>query len=98
MMGTGVKEKKTEPDDITFKDLTNILKPYIEFEKGSEVKIKPKVVVEVAYEEIQKSPTYSSGYALRFPRLLRVRWDKGPEEADDLERLEKIFKIQKGRK
>ena len=98
MMGTGVKEKKTAPDDITFKDLTNILKPYIEFEKGNEVKIKPKVVIEVAYEEIQKSPTYSSGYALRFPRLLRVRWDKGPEEADDLERLEKIFKIQKGRK
>ncbi len=98
MMGTGVKEKKTAPDDITFKDLTNILKPYTEFEKGNEVKIKPKVVVEVAYEEIQKSPTYSSGYALRFPRLLRVRWDKGPEEADDLERLEKIFKIQKGRK
>lgn len=98
MMGTGVKEKKTAPDDITFKDLTNILKPYIEFEKGNEVKIKPKVVVEIAYEEIQKSPTYSSGYALRFPRLLRVRWDKGPEEADDLERLEKIFKIQKGRK
>jgi DNA ligase-1 len=44
MMGTGVKEKKTLPDDITFKDLTNILKPYIEFEKGNEVKIKPKVV------------------------------------------------------
>jgi DNA ligase-1 len=98
MMGTGVKEKKTLPDDITFKELTNILKPFIEFEKGNEVKIKPKIVVEVAYEEIQKSPTYSSGYALRFPRLLRVRWDKGPEEADDLERLEKIFKIQKGRK
>jgi DNA ligase-1 len=98
MMGTGVKEKKTAPDDITFKELTNILKPYIEFEKGNEVKIKPKVVVEVAYEEIQKSPTYSSGYALRFPRLLRVRWDKGPEEADDLERLERIYKVQKGRK
>jgi len=98
MMGTGVKEKKVLPDDITLKDLTNTLKPYIELEKGNEVKIKPKVVVEVAYEEIQKSPTYSSGYALRFPRLLRIRFDKGPEEADDLERLEKIFKIQKGRK
>ncbi len=98
MLGTGVKEKKVLPDDITLKDLTNTLKPYIELEKGNEVKIKPKVVVEVAYEEIQKSPTYSSGYALRFPRLLRIRFDKGPEEADDLERLEKIFKIQKGRK
>jgi DNA ligase-1 len=98
MMGTGVKEKKTLPNDVTFKELTKILKPYIEFEKGNEIKIKPKVVIEVAYEEIQKSPTYSSGYALRFPRLLKIRWDKGPEEADDLDRLERIFKIQKGRK
>lgn len=85
-------------NDVTFKELTKILKPYIEFEKGNEIKIKPKIVIEVAYEEIQKSPTYSSGYALRFPRLLRLRIDKGPEEADDLDRLERIFRMQKGRK
>lgn len=98
MLGSGLKEKKTEKEDITLEDLTNQLKPYIESEKGNEVRISPKVVVEVAYEEIQRSPTYSSGYALRFPRLLRVRTDKGPEEADDLDRVEKIFKIQKGKK
>lgn len=98
MLGTGVKEKKTLENDVTFKELTKILKPYIEFEKGNEIKIKPKIVIEVAYEEIQKSPTYSSGYALRFPRLLRLRIDKGPEEADDLDRLERIFRMQKGRK
>jgi DNA ligase-1 len=98
MLGSGLKEKKTEKDDITLEDLTNQLKPYIESEKGNEVSIKPKIVVEVAYEEVQKSPTYSSGYALRFPRLLRVRVDKGPEEADDLDRIEKIFKIQKGKR
>jgi len=98
MLGTGVKEKKSVDTDTTFKELTKILKPFIEFEKGNEIKIKPKIVVEVAYEEIQKSPTYSSSYALRFPRMIKVRWDKGPEEADDLERLEKIFKMQKGRK
>ncbi|NIM46833.1 MAG: ATP-dependent DNA ligase [Candidatus Aenigmarchaeota archaeon] len=98
MLGTGVKEKKTMPNDITFKHLTKLLKPHIESEKGNKVKIKPKIVIEVAYEEIQKSPTYSSGHALRFPRLLRVRWDRGPEESDTLERIEKIFKTQKGRK
>jgi DNA ligase-1 len=98
MLGTGVKEKKTESDDVTFADLTKLLRPNIESEKGNEVRIKPKIVIEVAYEEIQKSPTYSSGYALRFPRLLRIRFDKGPEEADDLNRINKIFKIQKGRK
>ena len=98
MLGSGLKEKKTEKDDVTLEELTNQLKPLIESEKGSEVRIKPKVVVEVAYEEVQKSPTYSSGYALRFPRLLRVRIDKGPEEADDLDRVEKIFKMQKGKR
>jgi DNA ligase-1 len=98
MLGSGLKEKKTEKNDITLEDLTNLLKPFVESEKGSEVRIKPKIVIEVAYEEIQKSPTYSSGYALRFPRLLRVRVDKGPDEADDIDRLEKIFKMQKGKK
>ncbi|MEM5782586.1 MAG: ATP-dependent DNA ligase [Candidatus Aenigmatarchaeota archaeon] len=98
MLGTGIKEKKTNPNDVTFLDMTKILKPYIEYEKGSEVKIKPKVVIEVAYEEIQKSPTYSSGWALRFPRFLRIRWDKGPEEADDLERIIHLYEIQKGKK
>ena len=98
MLGSGLKEKKIEKEDVTLEYLTNQLKPYIESEKGNEVRISPKVVVEVAYEEIQKSPTYSSGYALRFPRLLRIRTDKGPEEADDLDRIEKIFKIQKGKK
>jgi len=98
MLGTGIKEKKTEPQDITLLDMTKLLKPYIEYEKENEIKIKPKIVIEVAYEEIQKSPTYSSGWALRFPRFLRIRWDKGPEEADDLRRIEKLYKMQKGKK
>jgi DNA ligase-1 len=59
------------------------------------VRIKPKVVVEVGYEEIQKSPNYESGYALRFPRLIRDRtMDKGPEEADTIERVRELFKSQ----
>lgn len=98
MLGTGIKEKKTNPEDFTLLEMTKLVKPYIDFEKGNEVKIKPKVVVEVAYEEIQKSPTYSSGWALRFPRFLRVRWDKSAEEADDLERINKLYKMQKGKK
>lgn len=98
MLGSGVKEKKTEDDDATLEDLTKMLKPLIEIEKGNEVKIKPKLVLEVSYEEIQQSPTYSSGYALRFPRLVKIRWDKGLDESDDLDRLRKIYEMQKGRK
>lgn len=44
--------------------------------EGMEVELKPEVIFEVAFEEIQRSPNYSSGYALRFPRLVRVRDDK----------------------
>ncbi|MFH0929482.1 MAG: ATP-dependent DNA ligase [Candidatus Aenigmatarchaeota archaeon] len=98
MLGSGLKEKKVEEDDVTLEELTELLKPHIESEKGNEVRIRPQFVIEVAYEEIQKSPTYSSGYALRFPRLLRIRIDKGPEESDDLNRLEKVFMIQKGKR
>jgi DNA ligase-1 len=98
MMGTGVKEKKADEKDITFKDLTDMLKPTITGDKGNKVMIKPKIVLEIAYEEIQKSPNYDSGYALRFPRLVRPRPDKGPEDADDIARLSSLYAQQKGRK
>jgi DNA ligase-1 len=53
------------------------------------------VVVEVAYEEIQKSPNYDSGYALRFPRVVRLRTsDKKAEQADTLERVERLYRMQ----
>lgn len=95
MMGTGIKEKG---EGVTFKDLTEQLKVCMEKEEGKHVKIKPKIVVEVAYEEIQKSPNYSSGYALRFPRLLRIRSDKSPEDIDGVDRIEKLYCQQRGRK
>jgi DNA ligase-1 len=97
MLGTGLKEKKTEEGDVTLTDMTKMLRPLITWEEGHNIKIKPKVVIEVAYEEIQKSPTYESGYALRFPRFIRLRLDKGPDEADDTNRLKKIYDMQKGR-
>ena len=54
----------------------------------------PKVVVEVGYQEIQKSPKYDSGFALRFPRVIRLRDDKSIEEVDTLERMEELYKKQ----
>jgi DNA ligase-1 len=91
-IGTGIKEKS---EGVTFKQLTKELKPYIEETKGRTVKIKPKLIIEIAYEEIQKSPTYSSGYALRFPRLLRLREDLSIKDCDDIERVEKFYLAQK---
>jgi DNA ligase-1 len=78
--------------DQQLADMTEVLKPTIVRQSGKEVDLRPTVVVEVAYEEIQKSPTYASGYALRFPRLVRVREDKGVEEADTLSRVESLVK------
>jgi len=94
-VGTGIKEKKEKPEDITFEELTELLKPYIHKQEGKRVWIKPKVVVEVAYEEIQESPRYESGFALRFPRIVRIRYDRGPEEIDTLDRIKQIYESQR---
>jgi DNA ligase-1 len=85
-MGTGLT-------DDQFKEATEILKPLIEFEKDNTVALKPKVVIEVGYQEIQSSPTYKSGFALRFPKLIRFRDDKSVDDVDTLERIERLFRI-----
>ncbi|MEM2954905.1 MAG: ATP-dependent DNA ligase [Candidatus Nanoarchaeia archaeon] len=95
MVGTGIKEKKIQPGDVTFAELTKMLKPLIIKEEGHTIWVKPKIIIEVSYEEIQKSPTYASGFALRFPRVIRLRLEK--EEPDDLERVKKIYEMQKGK-
>jgi DNA ligase-1 len=83
--------------DEDLAELTLIFRDLILVEKGMEVELKPTIIFEVAYEEIQRSPNYSSGYALRFPRLVQVRDDKSLEEADTRERVESIYKMQRGR-
>jgi DNA ligase 1 len=56
------------------------------------------LVLEVAFEGLQRSTRHKSGLALRFPRISRLRWDKPPSEADRLERLETILvQIEAGR-
>ena len=90
---TGLKEK--EEEGLSFMEMTKLLKPLIISEKGKEVKIKPKIVIEVGYEEIQKSPTYASGFALRFPRVIQIREDKGPQDASALDYIKKLYAGQK---
>lgn len=94
-VSTGLKEK--EEEGLSFMEMTKLLKPLIISEKGREVKVKPKIVIEVGYEEIQKSPSYSSGFALRFPRIIQRRLDKCPEEASSLDYVKKLFEGQKKR-
>lgn len=90
-MATGLTEDE-------FEKMTNLLKPSITQQTGKKVKVKPKLVVEVGYEEIQKSPKYESGYALRFPRLKRLRTEtKQPADVDTVERISKLYRKQPGR-
>ncbi len=92
-MGTGIKEKKEE--GTSFAELTKKLTPYITEEKGKSVKIKPKIIISVTYQEIQKSPNYNSGFALRFPRFTALRPDKPLSEITTLEEIKKDFEHQK---
>jgi len=65
-------------------------------ERGGFIRVRPEVVVEVAFNEVQKSPKYPSGLALRFARILRIREDKSPEEADTIDRVREIYESQFG--
>lgn len=88
-VGTGIKEK--EDLGVSFLELTKLLKPLEESIEGKIVRVKPKIVVSVIYQEIQKSPTYSSGYALRFPRVVALRPDKPVSEIATLKEVEKEY-------
>ncbi len=90
---TGLKEK--EEEGLSFKEMTDELKPLVVSEKGKYVEVKPKIVIEVNYEEIQKSPTYKSGYALRFPRVVALRLDRAAEEATSISYLEDLYYSQR---
>jgi DNA ligase-1 len=92
-VGTGVKE--LEEEGVSFEELTNLLKPLIISEEGKTVRLKPKIIIEVNYEEIQKSPTYGSGYALRFPRFIRLREDKALSDVSDHQLVEELYEQQK---
>ncbi|MFI5383400.1 MAG: ATP-dependent DNA ligase [Methanosarcina thermophila] len=81
--------------DDQLKELTEMLSDLMEGgEAGGVFAVRPKIVLEIAFEEIQKSPNYNSGFALRFPRFIRIRDDKDPEEADTIQRIEKVYSQQ----
>ena len=56
--------------------------------------VEPRVVIEIACDQIQKSARHAGGYALRFPRIKRIRTDKRPEDADRLARVAEIYESQ----
>ena len=82
---SGLKEKSEL--GLSFTELTNKLKHLIIKKDGRQVTTKPKIVVTIMYQNIQRSPTYASGFALRFPRIIGLRNDR---KAEDIATLKEI--------
>src|SRR6185295_17267677 len=80
--------------DRQFAAMTERLGALAVADDGYTVRVRPDVVVEVAYNEIQKSPSYPSGFALRFARITRVRDDKSPAQATSLDELRRLYERQ----
>ena len=75
-VSSGLKEKEGQ-DGTTYQEMDKLLRKLVISEKGNAVKVKPKVVVSVTYQNIQISPKYGSGFALRFPKITHYRPERG---------------------
>jgi DNA ligase-1 len=84
--------------DKQFSEMTDHLQSIKISEDDTTVYVKPEIVVEIAYNEIQKSPHYKSGFALRFARITRIRNDKTPQQTDTIQRLKELYSKQFERK
>ncbi|MBZ2186605.1 MAG: ATP-dependent DNA ligase [Bryobacter sp.] len=77
--------------DEEIRELTKVFRGIARERYGRVTVVEPRVVLEVAFDGVQKSPRHKSGYALRFPRIVRWRRDKSAEEADGIERVEELY-------
>ncbi|MDD5700291.1 MAG: ATP-dependent DNA ligase [Candidatus Nanoarchaeia archaeon] len=92
-VSSGLKELEGEGEgDTTHEEMTKMLKPLIIGKKGNTVEAEPKIVVSVTYQNIQGSPSYNSGFAMRFPRITHYRPDKRVGEIATLEDIEREVK------
>jgi len=83
-VGTGFSEE-------TLRDLTKRLEQRIITTRGHTVELEPEIVIEVDFQDIQKTDRYKAGYVLRIPRFKRERPDKSIKEADNLARLKRMY-------
>lgn len=76
--------------DVELKKLDSWIRNHTTQRFGPVREVEKAMVFEVAFDSVHPSPRHKSGYALRFPRISRIRWDKPAAEADHLENLEKL--------
>lgn len=77
--------------DAEIAQLTELFLSIATASDGRVFTVQPRVVLEIACDQIQRSTRHESGFAFRFPRIKRIRWDKRPEDADQLARVREIY-------
>ena len=80
--------------DEEIRELTELLQGMVIGHYGPVLAVRPEIVLEVAFDAIQKSTRHKSGYAMRFPRIVRWRRDKRPEDVDTLDRVRELHDSQ----
>lgn len=83
--------------DDAIRDLTEHFKATVVRRSGEILEVQPEIVLEVAFDGIQRSLRHAGGFALRFPRIIRRRYDLGLDDVDTVGRVEQLFKAQKRR-
>jgi len=81
--------------DVEIAEMTEWFLHHTIDDQGYRRVVEPKIVIEVAFNNMMESDRHESGYALRFPRIVRLRPDKLPEDADTIERAREIYEGQK---
>jgi DNA ligase 1 len=82
---------------LTDAEIAEMTKWFLEHtveDQGFRRAVEPKIVLEVAFNNVMRSDRHNSGYALRFPRIVRLRHDKPAEEVDTIERVKEIYESQ----
>jgi DNA ligase-1 len=82
---------------LTDAEIAEMTKWFLEHtteDQGFRLIVEPNIVLEVAFNNMMHSDRHDSGYALRFPRIVRLRPDKLPEDADTIERVREIYESQ----
>ncbi len=74
--------------------MTNKMKSLILRDEGSRILVKPEVILEISFDTVQRSNRHNSGYALRFPRIKNIRYDKSIENIDSLDKVKEIYENQ----
>lgn len=80
--------------DVEIAEMTKWFLAHVVEDQGLRLVVEPKIVIEVAFNNMMESDRHESGYALRFPRIVRLRPDKPAEEVDTLDNVREIYQAQ----